>query len=118
MHQRSSNRGALHFSATELMHRVFRPLAHTNQLEHLHCATPGFLLANVLNRKRKTNVPDPSKCRKNIEKLKYDTEPVTAISRQLLFGGGNQGPTFDQDFATVRFVQAAHEMQKRALAGT
>src|SRR5260221_4067086 len=102
MHQRSSNRGALHFSATELMHKVFRPLAHTNQLEHLDCATPGFLLANVLQPKRKTNVLDHIQCRSKIEKLKYDTEPVTAISRQLLFGGGNQGPTFDQAFSTVQ----------------
>ena len=82
MNQRPCNRSSLLLSTAQLMDEMARPIAESNQIDYF--CRPSFTLAlrHTLQQQRETNVFEQVHCRQQIEKLKDESHPASAIFRE------------------------------------
>lgn len=118
MHQRARDGRALLFAAAQLVDKMLRPLAQSNQLKNRTRSRLALPERDSLEHQREAYVFEDVHGREEIEELKNETKPVTPKFRERGIIRRVHGDSSDHDFAGGWFIQTGNQVHQRALAAT
>ena len=118
VNQRAGHGGALHFASAHLVREGRGARGEADQSEHFGGASAGLLRPGAAEEKREFDVFHRRHRGEQVEKLENDAEAFAAVGGEFRFAGCVERETVHGDLACGRLVEAAEEVEERALAAT